>query len=241
MTKVLLEVCVDDAAGLDAAIAGGADRIELCAGLDLGGLTPTPGLIRRAALAPIPVYAMVRPHAGHFVFDEADIATMLDDIDMIREAGLAGVVLGASLSDGRLDVETLKRLADRAEGLGKTLHRAFDLVPNFPEAVEAAVSLGFERILTSGGATSALAGAHGIQASVLAARGRISIMPGAGVNAGTLSQLLGLADFSEVHSSCSIIVPATDERAFALGFEAANHRQTSADSVATLKAMLPVC
>jgi copper homeostasis protein len=239
MTKVILEVCVDDAAGLDAAIAGGADRIELCAALDLGGLTPAPGLIRRAAQAPVPVYAMVRPHAGHFVYDEADLDTMLSDIDFIRDAGLAGVVMGASLRGGGLDVKTLERLVERAAGLGKTLHRAFDLVPDFAQAVEIAASLGFERILTSGGAPSAIAGAHGLQTAYAAACGRLSIMPGGGVNAGNLSQLLSLADFTEVHSSCSIIIPATDTRAFTFGFEAANHRQTSADSVATLKALLP--
>jgi copper homeostasis protein len=238
MTKVLLEVCVDDAAGLDAAVAGGADRIELCSALDLGGLTPSPGLIRRAALSPIPVNAMIRPRPGHFIFDEADIATMLDDIDLVREAGLSGVVLGASLPGGSLDVLTLERLAERAAGLDMTLHRAFDLAPNFVEAVDIAVSLGFKRILTSGGALTAIAGSHGLQDAYKAARGRISIMPGSGVNAGNLSQLLSLAPFCEVHSSCSIMVPAGDERAFALKFEPANRRHTSADSVATLKALL---
>ena len=149
MTRPLLEICVDTAAGLDAAIKGGADRIELCSALEVGGLTPTPGLIAYARTSPIPVYAMVRPRPGDFVFDVSDAATMLDDIRAVADAGLAGVVLGASLPDGQLDCATLQTLCAAAQGLGTTLHRAFDLVPDFDAALEMAVNLRFERVLTS--------------------------------------------------------------------------------------------
>src|SRR5262249_55198139 len=152
--SILLEVCVDSPQGLDAAIAGGADRIELCSALELGGLTPTPGLIGRAAQAPIPVYAMIRPRPGNFVFGPADIDAMLLEVETIRHAGLAGVVLGASNADGSLDRLTLEKLMDGSSGMGTTLHRAFDLVPDLEEAVTIAVGLGFERILTSGRATT---------------------------------------------------------------------------------------
>src|SRR5262245_37162108 len=97
--SVLLEVCVDSPQGLAAAIEGGADRIELCSALELGGLTPLPGLMKAAAAAPIPVYAMIRPRGGLFVFDEADEAAMMADIDAVRAAGLAGVVIGANQPD----------------------------------------------------------------------------------------------------------------------------------------------
>ncbi|HCO54934.1 MAG TPA: copper homeostasis protein CutC, partial [Pelagibacterium sp.] len=123
MPEPILEICVDDAAGLAAAISGGADRIELCSSLALGGLTPTPGLMALAATSPIPVYAMIRPRAGDFVFSRDDVATMETDIDAARSAGLSGVVLGATHPDGRLDTAILERLVTRASGLGLTLHR----------------------------------------------------------------------------------------------------------------------
>ncbi len=147
---VLLEVCVDSPKGLAAAIEGGANRIELCSALELGGLTPVAGLMKAAAAAPIPVYAMIRPHAGPFIFDAADEAAMMADIDAVRAFGLEGVVIGANRPDGTLDMPLIRRLKAHAAGLGSTLHRAFDLVPDADAALEQAVELGFERILTSG-------------------------------------------------------------------------------------------
>jgi copper homeostasis protein len=235
VTSVLLEVCVDDAEGLDAAIRGGGDRIELCSALGLGGLTPSPGLMRRAATAPVPVYAMIRPRAGGFVFDGADVAVMEDDIDAAREAGLGGVVLGASRHDGRLDAAVLERLVRRADGLGLTLHRAFDLVPDFAEALEVAVGLGFERVLTSGGASAAVEGAVGLRASFAAARGRIVIMPGSGVTADNFDALRAIIPLREVHASCSERLPEGRGRIATLGFEGRNPRRTSAESVIRLK------
>ena len=118
MADVLLEVCVDSAAGLDAAVAGGADRIELCSALDVGGLTPSAGLTRLAAGCGLPVFAMIRPRAGGFVFGAADVAVMQADIAAAREAGLAGVVLGASRPDGRLDEWVLAGWSSRRQDLG---------------------------------------------------------------------------------------------------------------------------
>ena len=155
---MLLEVCVEDIAGLKAAVEGGGDRIELCSALPLGGLTPSAGLMAAAARMPVPAYAIIRPRAGGFVYSADELDIMKRDIDATRTLGLAGVVLGASLPDGRLDVDTLSALTAHAEGLGKTLHRAFDLVPDVEEAVDVAISLGFEHILTSGGAKTAAEG-----------------------------------------------------------------------------------
>jgi copper homeostasis protein len=97
---VKLEVCVADPQSLAAAVAGGADRIELCSALELGGLTPSPGMMAVAAALPVPTYAMVRPRSGEFVFDARDVDVMLRDIDVVRAAGLAGIVIGASRPDG---------------------------------------------------------------------------------------------------------------------------------------------
>jgi copper homeostasis protein len=238
MTDILLEVCVEDAAGLVAAIEGGADRIELCSALSVGGLTPSAGLMAEAAKADIPVYAMIRPCAGDFVFGPADIAIMCGDVDAARSAGLAGVVLGASLEDGSLDVATLKLLSRHAAGLGMTLHRAFDLVPDFAEALGVAVEIGFERILTSGGAKTAPEAVEALAQIIMDAKGRISIMPGSGVTTDTVGDLLARLDLCEVHSSCSRSEPAHDQRLVSLGFVAPTARRTDAELVRALKAQL---
>lgn len=202
MSEVRLEVCVDCAEGLAAAVAGGAERIELCAALDVGGLTPSVGLMRLAADCGVPVYAMIRPRAGGFVFSPGDVAVMRDDIGAARAAGLAGVVLGASLPDGRLDAALLGTLVSEAAGLGLTLHRAFDLAPDLGEALELAVTLGFERVLTSGGARDAVSGRGALERLFRQAQGRILVMPGAGISAESVAGLRGLP-LREVHASCS--------------------------------------
>jgi copper homeostasis protein len=235
---VLLEVCVDSADGLAAAIAGGADRIELCSALELGGLTPSPGLMRLAAEAPVPVYAMVRPRPGDFIFGTADMAVMRGEIDAIRQAGLAGVVLGASRAGGALDEAVLGQLAGHAKGLGMTLHRAVDLVPDFDAAVELAVELGFERILTSGGAAHAAEGMETIGRMIERAAGRVAIMAGSGIRPGNVGVLLEHLPLREVHASCSAPGRVGDAAAVRLGFASAVNRGTSAEIVAALKRAL---
>ncbi len=231
----VLEVCVDSAESLLAAVAGGADRIELCSALEVGGLTPSPGLMRLAAGLPIPVYAMVRPRAGDFVFGEEDIGVMLGDIEATRAAGLAGVVLGVSRPGGELDTVALERLRAAANGLGSTLHRAFDLVPDIAEAVDAAVALGFERILTSGGTLMAPSGITGLRAAFAAARDRITIMPGSGLTTASIGAFLDAVPAREVHSSCSAARPTQDDGAMRLGFAGESRRVTSAETVAAFR------
>lgn len=234
----LLEICVDDAAGLKAAIAGGADRIELCAALMTGGLTPAPGLMARAARQALPVYALIRPRAGDFVFSPADEAVMLADIDAARAAGLAGVVLGASRPDGRLDLPLLRRLIVAAQGMGLTLHRAFDLVPDVIEAVDQAVDLGFQRILTSGGAPTAAQGVETLARITAHARDRISIMPGSGITAQNAAALLARLGVRELHASGGIRVGASAGRVSELGFDSPTRRATDRGNVAALRAVI---
>lgn len=238
MTTPLLEVCVADAGSLKAAIAGGAQRIELCSSLELGGLTPLPGLMTLAAKAPVPVYALVRPRTGDFVYDGADVDALLADIEAIRNAGLAGVVLGASTTDGRLDERLLRRLVDAAAGLGTTLHRAIDLVPDFARATETAIDLGFERILASGGAATAIEGIAGLTTIHATARGRIKLMAGSGLNPANVAQLLAGVPADEIHSSCASSVPTLGPDAIRLGFADATRRQTDAAIVAQMRSAL---
>jgi copper homeostasis protein len=237
---ITLEVCVDSVHGLAAALDGGADRIELCGALETGGLTPTAGLLRAASASPVPVVAMIRPRGGDFRFDEAETQLMLDEIDAVAAAGLQGVVLGASLPDGQLDQRTLARLVRRAHdrALRCTLHRAIDLCPDLAQATRLAVDLGFERILTSGGARSALKGLAGLERCFDAAAGRIVIMPGAGINADNVELLRARLPLTDVHASCSVPLPAPAPMIAALGFDAGGRRQTSTTLVARLKAKL---
>lgn len=234
----LLEVCVDDGAGLSAAIAGGADRVELCSVLELGGLTPLPGLMALAAKAPIPVRAMIRPRGGDFVFGAQDVDAMLGDIAAARDHGLAGVVLGASLPDGRLDLDVLERLVDAAGEMQKTLHRAVDLVPDLKEAIDHAVALGFDTILTSGRATDALTGLADLALMQAHADGRLTIMAGAGINAETAPQILQRVRLGAVHGSCSVPAHEASAAAQRLGFVSPTRRQTSQEKVAALRAVL---
>jgi len=234
---VLLEVCVDEVAGLEAAVEGGADRVELCSALALGGLTPSLGLMEIAGTFDIACNAMIRPRAGDFVYSDEEIDVMLADIEAARNAGLAGIVLGASLPDGRLDRLVLQTLVKAAEGMDMTLHRAFDLVPDIPEAVEIAVKLGFSRILTSGGARTAIEGLPGLRDAVDAAKGRISIMPGSGVSASNASEFLTLK-VTELHASCSVPLEAGSNKSRDFGFQSNAARRTDAEKVRALKSAM---
>jgi copper homeostasis protein len=232
---ILLEVCVDSPQGLAAAIEGGAGRIELCSALELGGLTPAAGLMKAASAAPVPVYAMIRPHAGPFVFDAADEAAMMADIKAVRAFGLAGVVIGANRADGTLDLPLIHRLKAQAAGLGSTLHRAFDLVPDADAALEQAVELGCERILTAGCVPKAIDGIATLARLSKTAVGRISIMPGSGVRPGNVGEILQATGAHEVHASCSSPAESVDPRAVAFGFEAVTSNRTDAEVVRRMR------
>ncbi|WP_323141718.1 copper homeostasis protein CutC [Massilia phyllosphaerae] len=237
---ITLEVCVDHPEGLAAALEGGAGRIELCSALEIGGLTPSAGLLRAASSSPVPVVAMIRPRGGDFRFNEAEIGLMLHEIDAVAVAGLQGVVLGASLDNGQLDARTLERLVRHAAArkLGCTLHRAIDLCPDLAQATLLAIGLGFERILTSGGARKAPDGLDGLQRCFDAAAGRITVMPGSGIDAGNAGTLRARLPLTDIHASCSVPLAAPSPQVAEFGFDAGGRRQTSAAKVAALKAAL---
>lgn len=235
----LLEVCVDTAAGLAAAVEGGADRIELCSALALGGLTPSSGLMALAAEAQkqthLPVRAMIRPREGHFHFDAADGDMMLRDIDAVRAAGLDGVVIGASNAAGGLDTALLERLVAHAAGMAVTLHRVVDLLPDPVEAVDVAIALGLSTILTSGGAIKAADGMDRIAAMHQRASGRIEIMAGSGVHAGNAPAIIAATGIRAIHASCSRPISGISARLLDLGFDNANRRITDRATVVALR------
>lgn len=199
-----LEVCIDNIESLHNAMAGGATRIELCSSLALGGLTPSYGFMQQAAkVANIPVYAMIRPRQGDFFYSDEDITIMVLDIHAAHQAGLQGVVLGLLNQDGSIDAERSQDLVSLAQslGLGVTFHRAFDQCNDAFSALETVISLGCERILTSGLARTAPQGAEMLTELVQRSAGRIAIMAGAGVNADNVGQLAQTTGVTELHLS----------------------------------------
>jgi copper homeostasis protein len=212
LTKTRLEICVDTLAGAKAAQAGGAHRVELCSALSEGGLTPSHGIMAAAAHLDIACYAMIRPRSGLFHFTPDEVNIMCADIISARTAGLAGVVLGAQGADGGLDPWVLKILLDAAGPMPATLHRVIDVVPDPLAALDLAIDLGFERVLTSGAAPEAPQGADMIRAMVARADGRISVMPGCGLVAENVAALVKATGVSEVHAAC--LSPAPGPRAF---------------------------
>jgi copper homeostasis protein len=235
--SVLLEVCVDDIAGLEAAQQGGADRIELCSSLGCGGLTPSAGLMAEAATRNLPVIALIRPRSGGFVYSEAEARIMLQDIALAAELGLAGVAIGALTPERQLDRPLLERLIHAADGrLQLTLHRAFDLVRDPGAALEVAIALGFQRVLTSGGAPTAAAGAAQLATLVSQSQDRIRILAGSGIRPDKVAALLAATGVHEVHASCRL--PASETPAAELlefGFSEAWSRQTSAEEVRAMQ------
>lgn len=225
MSHARLEVCVDNAAGLQAAIDGNADRIELCSALALGGLTPSAGLIDLAANCPIPVRAMIRPRAGNFIFSTDEIEQMKVDIDQVRRANLNGVVLGAASNDRTLDCEVLRDLLDHAGGMQATLHRVIDTVLDTDTALETAIELGFDTVLTSGGGKSADRSLPALARMCSAASGRIVVMPGAGIRVGNAQEVLRVTGANWLHASCSSPVDSS-EHLQELGFSPAKVLET---------------
>jgi copper homeostasis protein len=235
---VLLEICIDDPASLDAAIAGGADRIELCAALELGGLTPSAAMLARGVASGLPVHAMIRPRAGGFVLDEGEAALMIDEIGRMIAGGAAGVVVGALLPDSTLDRAALARFREAARDAAIVLHRAVDLTPDPVAAVAAARALGFDAVLSSGGALTATEGAPVLRRMVETAGEALDVIAGAGVTFDNVAQLVAETGVRAVHGSASVVGARADPDAVRLGFGTASRRRTDAEIVRRMRAEL---
>ena len=201
----MLEVCIDSVESAVAAQEGGAERLELCSALVIGGLSPTPALFeavrRRVAL---PMRVMVRPRFGDFLYTQPEKEMMLAEARHWRGHGAEGIVTGALLPDGRLDLPCLKQMVETAGEMRCTLHRAFDLCSDPFAALEEAVSLGFDTILTSGQQASCRLGAALIAELRRRAAGRIEILVGAGVDADAIREMRVSTGCTSFHMSGKI-------------------------------------
>lgn len=194
------EICAVNIQSALAAQEAGAHRIELCSALDVGGLTPSPGLIRKAvALLDIPVNVLIRPREGDFTFNGHEFDVMLDDIRFCRDAGANGVVVGALTPDFILDAPKMKAMKEAAGGMEMVCHRAFDFTPDPQQALASLIEWGYVRVLSSGQAANAMEGRFLLQKLVQQAAGRISVMPGAGISAGNIRDVASITLASEFH------------------------------------------
>mgnify|MGYP003580563536 CR=1 FL=1 len=198
--SVLVEACVDSVASAVAAERGGAGRLELCDNLGDGGTTPSAGMISAVkAAVQIPVFVIVRPRGGDFVYTDVEAGVMRLDVEAASMLGADGVVIGALTADRLVDAERTRALMDAAAGLPVTFHRAFDHAKDLPQALEVLMSLGVSRVLTSGGAATALEGVSTIAALAKRAAGSIAIMAGGSLREENVQEVVHRTGVTEVH------------------------------------------
>ena len=204
MNKPLIEACVDSYASCMAAAKGGADRLELCANLAIGGTTPSAAVFKQVKRdCDVKINVLIRPRFGDFLYTEPEMEEMCEEIRMFRDLGANGVVIGTLTPDGELDIEKMRRLMECAGGIDVTLHRAFDMTRDPIAALEAAVALGCKTILTSGQERDVVAGKDTLREVYAKAAGRIDIMAGCGVKKWNIQ---------EIHDHTGIVVFHTTGR-----------------------------
>jgi copper homeostasis protein len=200
-TKSLVEIACFDATHVPAISAAGANRIELCAEEHAGGITPSHGSIQYARQqTKLPVFVMIRPRAGGFIYSREETSIMLEDIKIAKELGANGIVCGALDERDKVDVKTMALLIEAARGFEITFHRAFDHVADPIKALDELIKLGVKRVLTSGQQNTAEQGIGLLKELVAHSAGRITILAGGGVNSGNIEALYA-AGIREFHAS----------------------------------------
>jgi copper homeostasis protein len=204
-SRVTIEICTGDLESALAAGKGGADRVELCDNLEVGGTTPSAGTIAEACrrLA-IPVHVLIRPRAGDFLPTAAELAAMSHDIAMARNLGASGAVLGLLRPDGTIDRERTASLIELARPMSVTFHKAFDQVRDHEEALDTLIALGVDRVLTSGCRPTAMDGIDTLRKLVDCAGGRITILAGGRITAENIEPILSSTGVREIHLGSAV-------------------------------------
>ena len=204
---MLIEICAQSLTSAVNAQKGGAHRIELCTALEVGGLTPSPATMLEARrLLTIPICVLVRPRPGDFIYSDLEFETIKRDIIWCKENGMDGVVVGILTKNGTFDLGKMRELVEIARPMEIASHRAFDQTPNAAEALEQLIALGFDRVLTSGQAQNVVLGRDILRGLVEQAVGRITIMPGNGVNVENLKDLIAYTKATEFHTTAKSVV-----------------------------------
>lgn len=209
---ITVEICVGDVTSAVAAAAGGADRVELCADLAAGGTTPSAGTVAEACRRlSIPVHVLIRPREGDFVYSEAELAVIRHDIEVARTCGAAGVVLGILTPQDTVDRDRTAGLIALARPVSVTFHKAFDQTRDLSQSLEVLITLGVDRVLTSGGEATAFEGAGALAGLVEKAGGRIAVLAAGGIGPENLRAVVQQSGVNEVHlgSAVSTMVERT--------------------------------
>lgn len=211
MNSPQLEICCGDIQSVKAAVEAGADRIELCSALEVGGVTPSAGLITTAVAmrGATRVHVLIRPREGDFVYSPEETEIMIADILTAKKCGAQGVVIGALTPEGHIDIAICSRLMEAAGEMSVTFHRAFDMCADSRRALEEIIALGCDKILTSGLANTAAEGIPALRTLNEAASGRITLIGASGVNPANAPRLLEEAGLHELHASARKRVDST--------------------------------
>ena len=197
---MICEICVDSVAGVRAAKVAGADRVELCAALLEGGITPSRGMIRQARrIDGIGLNVMIRPRGGDFLFDDDEMSTMLSDVEIAKAEGADGVVIGLLTPEAEVDLARTRELISLAQPLSVTFHRAFDMTHDPFKAIETLVGLGIDRVLTSGQEATVLEGLPLLAELIDRAGDRIVVMPGGGITSRNVERIVSTIKPREIH------------------------------------------
>jgi copper homeostasis protein len=195
-----IEICVEGIDGLVTAQQAGADRVELCASLLEGGLTPSLGVVREALrVGTIPFHVIIRPRGGDFLYSELEFASMIEDVKTMRDLGVVGVVIGCLTAEGEVDEARTKALVDAARPMKVTCHRAFDMTRDYRAAIEALVRAGVDRVLTSGQRDTAVEGIDILKDTAAIADGRIVVMACGALDQGNIAQVRRATGVDEMH------------------------------------------
>lgn len=209
MAGIVLEVCVDTIESVYQAQEAGAQRLELCSALAMGGLTPSVGLIKQSQHASsLLQHVLIRPRAGDFCYSPREFTNMIYDIEAVKDLGVHGVVVGALNPNRTINIKALKTIIAAARPLSITFHRAFDLVKDPFQALEQLIDLGIDRILTSGQADTAAKGQEMLCKLYNQANKKIIIMPGAGISEDNVFSLVKSTGVDEIHASGKELIPS---------------------------------
>lgn len=202
MRHIFIEICLDSVESAIIAQEAGADRVELCANLSEGGITPSLGMIQAVRQAiDIPIHVMIRPRGGDFYYSDHEFEVMQKDISTVKLAGVDGVVLGILKPNGYVDIERTNMLVELARPMSVTFHRAFDMANDPMQSLEDIIHTGADRLLTSGQHETAWEGMAVIARLIEQANDRVVIMPGSGINETNVEALLATTQAREIHLS----------------------------------------
>lgn len=230
MAEHIFEVCANSFTSAKAAQEGGANRIELCADLQTGGLTPSAAEIKLTIQnLTIPVFVLIRPRGGDFLYSKYEFEVMKEDILYAKDCGAAGVVFGILNPSAKIDVERCAALVNIAKPMHTTFHRAFDRVADYSTALEDVIKTGAQRILTSGLSEIAADGKALLKRLVELAENRISIMAGGGITPESVTEIILQTGVNEVHASCSAVMQSNMNTHFNKTAFTSNNKNTVTD------------